>query len=349
MAIEVQVGRTGAITPVARLDPVFVGGVTVSNVTLHNKSEIQRLGVRVGDTVVVRRAGDVIPQIVSVDLNQRPSKTSEFEFPLVCPECGSEVVASGEGIISRCSGGLVCGAQLREGIKHFVSRKAMDIDGLGDKIVQALVEQGLISSVADLYALQYQEVLALEGFAEKSAANLIDNIERSKATSLPRLLFALGIPQVGETTAEQLATHFGTLEAISMLCQEKLEAVPDIGPIVAMSIVQFFQDQNNIKVIKTLLDRGVQYPAIDVSKLESQDTLPLFSKTVVLTGGLESMTRSQAKQKLQALGAKVTGSVSKNTDMVVVGTDAGSKAKKAESLGIKMLDEEALLELLSEG
>ena len=349
LAIEVQVGRTGAITPVARLDPVFVGGVTVSNVTLHNKSEIQRLGVRVGDTVVVRRAGDVIPQIVSVDLNQRPSKTSEFEFPLVCPECGSEVVASGEGIISRCSGGLVCGAQLREGIKHFVSRKAMDIDGVGDKIVQALVVQGLISSVADLYALQYQEVLALEGFAEKSAANLIDNIERSKATSLPRLLFALGIPQVGETTAEQLATHFGTLEAISMLSQEKLEAVPDIGPIVAMSIVQFFQDQNNIKVIKTLLDRGVQYPAIDVSKLESQDTLPLFSKTVVLTGGLESMTRSQAKQKLQALGAKVTGSVSKNTDMVVVGTDAGSKAKKAESLGIKMLDEEALLELLSEG
>jgi len=341
----VQVGRTGAITPVARLEPVFVGGVTVSNVTLHNKSEIERLGVRVGDTVIVRRAGDVIPQIVSVDLDQRAESSLEFVFPTDCPECGSQIIATGEGIISRCSGGLSCAAQLREGIGHFVSRKAMDIDGLGDKIVQVLVDQKLIKSVADLYSLKYEDVLALEGFAEKSATNLIDNIERSKDTVLSRLLFGLGIPQVGETTAEQLAKTFGKLDVIKQLKQDDLERVPDIGPIVAQSIVQFFLDENNLMVIEQLIESGVNYPLIDVTGIADGD-LPLSSKTIVLTGGLESMTRSQAKSRLQEMGAKVSSSVSKKTDLVVVGTDAGSKAKKAAELGIEMLDEAGLIELL---
>ena len=345
LAIEVQVGRTGAITPVARLEPVFVGGVTVSNVTLHNKSEIERLGVRVGDTVIVRRAGDVIPQIVSVDLDRREESSLGFVFPTDCPECGSQIIATGEGIISRCSGGLSCAAQLREGIRHFVSRKAMDIDGLGDKIVQVLVDQKLINSVADLYSLTYEDVIALEGFAEKSATNLIGNIESSKNTVLPRLLFGLGIPQVGETTAEQLAKTFGKIDVIKQLKHDELERLPDIGPIVAQSIVQFFLDENNLKVIEQLIASGVNYPLIDVSVIAEGD-LPLSSKIIVLTGGLESMTRSQAKSRLQEMGAKVSGSVSKKTDLVVVGTNAGSKATKAADLGIEMLDEAGLIALL---
>ena len=347
IAIEVQVGRSGAITPVARLEPVFVGGVTVSNVTLHNRSEIERLGLRIGDSVVVRRAGDVIPQLVAVDKSQRSADSVEFVFPTSCPECGSEVVTSDEGIISRCSGGMICGAQLREGIIHFVSRKAMDIVGLGDKIVEALVEHKLIKSVADIYRLNYQDVVELDGFADKSARKLIDNIEQSKATVLPRLLYGLGIPQVGESTAEQLANSFGHLDVIKSLGHEDLEAIEDIGPIVAQSIVQFFRDANNLSVLDELFERGVHYPAIKVIDDDASKGLALSAQTFVLTGGLQSMTRSQAKKSLQDLGAKVTGSVSKKTTYVVVGTDAGSKAQKAEQLGIEILDEEALISLLS--
>ncbi len=345
--IQVQVGRTGAITPVARLEPVFVGGVTVSNVTLHNRAEIERLGVRVGDTVMVRRAGDVIPQIVSVNLEKRPPSSKDYVFPTHCPECGSDVVAEGEGIISRCTGGLICGAQVKQAIAHFVSRKAMDIDGLGEKIVDQLVKAELIMSVADIYTLSIEQLLTLEGFADKSAENLIAAIDQSRDAELAKLLFALGLPQVGESTAEQLANSFGSLEVLSQATQDVLEALPDIGPIVAENIVRFFADNNNQMVIEKLLANGVRYQAIDVSKLPDPSSLPLADKTVVLTGGLSSMSRAEAKKRLQALGAKVAGSVSKKTSLVVVGTDAGSKATKAEELGIEMLDEDGLLALLA--
>lgn len=346
--IAVQVGRTGAITPVARLQPLFVGGVTVSNVTLHNQAEIERLDVRVGDTVIVRRAGDVIPQIVSVNLAKRPKNSTPFKFPQHCPECGSDVVAEGEGIIARCSGGLVCSAQVKQAITHFVSRKAMDIDGMGERIVDALVEQELIHNVADIYSLTKEQLLSLEGFAEKSAQNLLDAINASKSTELSRLLYALGILQVGETTAEQLAASFGSLDALLQADQQSLESLPDIGPIVAASIVHFFAESSNREVIDLLLERGVHYPLVDVAQQRDPSSLPLADKTIVLTGGLDSMGRSDAKKRLQALGAKVTGSVSKNTSLVVVGSDAGSKAVKAQELGIEMLSEAQLLALLAE-
>ena len=344
--IDVQVGRTGAITPVARLEPLFVGGVTVSNVTLHNQAEIERLDVRIGDTVVVRRAGDVIPQIVSVNLEKRPTESTAYVFPLKCPVCHSDVVVEGEGIIARCSGGLVCAAQVKQAITHFVSRKAMDIDGLGERIVDVLVDQGLIENVADIYSLQKEQVLGLEGFAEKSAETLIASIAASKSTELSRLLFALGILQVGETTAEQLAMCFGSLNELANADASTLEALPDIGPIVANSIVRFFNDENNQAVVRALIERGVHYPEINVAERPDPSSLPLADKIVVLTGALQTMGRSEAKKRLQALGAKVTGSVSKKTSLVVVGADAGSKAAKAEALGIEMLTEEQLLELL---
>jgi len=346
-SIEVQVGRTGAITPVARLEPVFVGGVTVSNVTLHNQSEIERLNIREGDTVIVRRAGDVIPQIVSVNLEKRLTNSEQYVFPIHCPECGSDVVVEGEGIIARCSGGLICAAQRKQAIKHFVSRKAMDIDGMGERIVDLLVEQGLINNVADIFKLNFQQVYDLDGFAEKSAQNLIDSIERSKQVVLPRLLFALGISQVGETTADQLANQFGDLDSLANTSLESLEALPDIGPIVAVSIVRFFADENNQALLNELQANGVHYPKIDVSALPDPDSLPLANKTIVLTGALQSMSRSEAKKQLQALGAKVAGSVSKKTTLVVVGADAGSKAVKAQELGIEIIDEEGLSKLLT--
>jgi len=346
-AIEVQVGRTGAITPVARLEPLFVGGVTVSNVTLHNQVEIERLGVRVGDTVVVRRAGDVIPQIVSVNVDKRPADSIPYEFPKCCPVCGSEVIAEGEGIIARCSGGLICAAQRMQAIKHFVSRKAMDIDGLGERIVEQLVELELITTVADLYKLKYEDVVSLDGFAEKSAQNLIDSIAQSKQTELERLLYALGILQVGETTAEQLANSFGDITSLASASIETLEALPDIGPVVAQSIAHFFADENNQAVISALFEAGVVYQVIEVSGLPDPSSLPLANKTIVLTGTLQAMSRSDAKKRLQALGAKVTGSVSKKTSLVVVGSDAGSKAIKAQELGVEMIDEEQLQSLLA--
>lgn len=345
--IDVQVGRTGAITPVARLEPLFVGGVTVSNVTLHNKAEIARLDIRVGDTVIVRRAGDVIPQIVGVNLEARPASATPYEFPAHCPVCGSDVVTEGDGVIARCSGGLTCSAQVRQGIKHFVSRKAMDIDGMGDKIVDALVEEGLVSTVADLYLLTFEQVLALEGFAEKSAQNLLSAINNSKQTEFARLLYALGIPQVGETTAEQLAVHFGAMDALKSATQEALEALPDIGPVVAKNIVDFFHDANNLSVITQLHARGVQYEVVDAPTPDAVAALPLTGEVVVLTGALSEMGRTEAKKRLQALGAKVTGSVSKNTTLVIAGADAGSKATRAAELGVRIEDEEYLMQLLA--
>jgi DNA ligase (NAD+) len=344
--IQVQVGRTGAITPVARLEPVFVGGVTVSNVTLHNQNEIERLGVRPGDTVMVCRAGDVIPQVVSVDLSRRPKNSKPYLFPTNCPECDSLIVSEGEGIIARCSGGLVCSAQRKQAIKHFVSRKALDIDGMGDKIVDMLVDLKLVDNVADLFCLEYLQLLGLEGFAEKSSEKLLQAIHSAKQTELARLLYALGISQVGETTAEQLAQSFGSIEKLKDADLEVLEALPDIGPIVAASIVSFFSDPKNLQIIDRLAALGVVYPLIDVPSVADIGKLPLHGKTIVLTGGLESMTRADAKKKLQTYGAKVAGSVSKNTSMVVVGTDAGSKAEKAAELEIEMLDEDQLLTML---
>lgn len=344
--IDVQVGRTGAVTPVARLEPVFVGGVTVSNVTLHNQSEIRRLGVRVGDTVIVRRAGDVIPQIVSVNLDKRPATSVEYKFPTDCPECGSEVVVEGEGVIARCSGGLICRAQVKQAIKHFVSRKAMDIDGMGEKIVDALVEGRLIDNVSDLYSLTFEQVVNLDGFADKSAQNLIDSIASRRHVELSRLLYSLGIPQVGESTAEQLANTFGNLDALKSVGVEVLEGLPDIGPIVAQNIVRFFADSNNQAVMNALVELGVNYDEIAVADLPDPESLPLNGKTIVLTGALQSLSRSDAKKRLQALGAKVSGSVSKKTDLVVIGADAGSKAVKAQELEIETIDEDGLIALL---
>lgn len=343
--IDVQVGRTGAITPVARVEPVFVGGVTVSNVTLHNASEIKRLGVREGDTVSIRRAGDVIPQIVSVDESKRPDGAVAYQFPSNCPVCDSNIVYSGEGIIARCSGGLICAAQRKQAITHFVARRAMDIDGLGERVVEQLVDADMVKNVADLYRLTIEQVLGLEGFAQKSAENLLAAIEKSKDTELSRLIYALGIPQVGETTAEQLANSFGSLEKLTKADAEYLQALPDIGPIVAQCLVDFFADDNNALVLKQLQELGVRYEVIEPSA-ESDIELPLQGEVIVLTGGLESMTRGDAKKRLQALGAKVTGSVSKNTTKVVAGSEAGSKLAKAEALGIDVLDEDGLLTLL---
>lgn len=343
--IDVQVGRTGAVTPVARLEPVFVGGVTVSNVTLHNQTEIKRLDVRVGDTVMVRRAGDVIPQIMSVIAEKRPIASRPFVFPKRCPVCQSEILFEGEGIIARCSGGLSCAAQQKQAISHFVARKSMDIDGMGERIVDALVEKKLVANIADIYALKYEQLLELEGFAEKSAQNLIEAIALSKNTELARLLYSLGISQVGETTAEQLAASYGSLDKLMSTSFQELQSVPDIGPIVANSIVRFFEDTNNRQVIQALLDAGVNYPVIEGS---ANKDLLLEGKVVVLTGSLNAMSRTDAKKKLQNMGAKVTGSVSKNTSLVVVGRDAGSKAMKAKELGIEMIDEQALLDLLAE-
>jgi len=346
--IEVQVGRTGAVTPVARLDSVFVGGATVSNATLHNRAEIERLDVRKGDTVIVRRAGDVIPEIVSVQKDKRKKGARRYVFPTHCPVCGSEIVyEGGEGIIARCSGGLFCDAQRKESIKHFASRRAMDIDGLGDKIVEQLVDRGMVNDAADLYALTREQIAGLERMAAKSAQNLVDALEKSKDTSLDRFLFALGIPQVGETTAQQLAAHFGSLERLMEADSETLQEVPDIGPVVAESIATFFAQAHNREVIRKLQQAGVHWAEHEPARPPAGEQ-SLAGRTFVLTGTLDSMTRDEAKRALQGLGAKVTGSVSKKTDYVVVGADPGSKAVKAEELGVETLDEEELRKLLDQ-
>ena len=343
--IEVQVGRTGAITPVARLQPVFVGGATVSNATLHNRAEIERLDIRVGDTVIVRRAGDVIPEVVSVNLDKRPTGTRPYKFPSKCPVCKSDVVYEGEGIVARCSGGLYCSAQLKQSFKHFASRRAMDIEGLGDKIVDQLIDRKMVQDPADLYSLTVEQLACMERLAQKSAQNLAFALESSKSTTLPRFLYALGIGQVGETTAQQLASHFGSLQAIMDADEEDLAQVQDIGPIVAESIFTFFRQRHNVEVIAKLTAAGINWPE-QQAEVNAANKL-LTGKTFVLTGTLDAMTRDEAKKRLQTLGAKVTSSVSSKTDYVVVGADAGSKAVKAEQLGVDMLDEEQFLDLIN--
>lgn len=343
LAIDVQVGRTGAITPVARLEPVFVGGVTVTNATLHNQDEIDRKDVRIGDTVVVRRAGDVIPEVANVVMPKRKKGARKFKMPDTCPVCGSEVVRLENEAIARCTGGLFCEAQRKEAIKHFASRKAMDIDGLGDKLVEQLVDEGLIHDAADLFTLKQEQVAGLDRMADKSAQNLIDALEKSKQTTLERFIFSLGIRQVGETTARTLAQHFGTLDAVMKAKEDELIDVPDVGPVVAESIAHFFGEKHNKDVINKLIKAKVNWPDVAVTP-QSEQTLS--GKTFVVTGTLSSMGRDEAKAKLIALGAKVAGSVSKKTDYVVVGENPGSKATKAEQLGVDILDEDAFLKLV---
>ncbi len=341
LGIDIQVGRTGALTPVARLEPVNVAGVTVTNATLHNEDEIRRKDIRIGDTVIVRRAGDVIPQVVRVVPDERPSDALKFEMPTTCPQCGSEAIRDEDEAVIRCSGGLFCPAQRKEAIKHFASRRAMDIEGLGDKLVEQLVDLGLVSNPADLYRLNAETLSGLERMGEKSATNLIDALEQSKATTLPRFLFALGIREVGEATALAIARHFGEIGPVIEADAQQLQQVPDVGPIVADHIVTFFRQAHNLEVVDALRRAGIGWESIAVS----EEQLPLDGKTVVLTGTL-SRPRNQIKEQLQVLGARVAGSVSKKTDYLVAGSDAGSKLEKAKQLGIEILDEGELDELL---
>jgi len=340
--IDIQVGRTGALTPVARLESVFVGGVNVTNATLHNEDEINLKDIRIGDTVVIRRAGDVIPQIVSVVLERRPENTAQFVMPTSCPVCGSDVLrAEGEAVL-RCTGGLYCGAQRKEAIKHFSSRRALDIEGLGDKIVEQLVDEKLVEHVDDLYSLQREQLIKLERMGEKSADKLLASLEKSKSTTLARFLYALGIREVGETTAQTLASHLGSLEKIMFADEERLLQVPDVGPVVAAHIIAFFRQTHNLDVITALQAKGLHWTDVILST-ESQ---VLAGKTFVLTGTLTNLTRDQAKARLQALGAKVSGSVSAKTHCVVAGTEAGSKLEKAKALGVEVLTEVEFLEMI---
>ncbi len=342
-AIEVQVGRTGVITPVARLKPVFVGHVTVTNATLHNADEVARKDVQVGDAVIVRRAGDVIPEIVRVVLERRPPDAKPFAMPETCPVCGSRVVRLEGGAAARCIGGLYCRAQRQEAIRFFASRRALDIEGLGDKLVEQLVERDLVRNPADLYGLDMATLAGLERMGAKSAAKLVEALERGKNTTLARFLYALGIREVGEATALALADHFGTLEALMAAEEESLRQVPDVGPVVAAAIRAFFQEPHNLAVIARLRAAGVHWPETAAKTVADQ---PLAGKSFVLTGTLESLTRDLASDQLRALGAKVSGSVSKKTDYVVAGRDAGSKLDKARELGVAVLDEAGLLALL---
>lgn len=341
--IEVQVGRTGALTPVARLEPVFVGGVTVTNATLHNAEEIRRKDVRPGDWVVVRRAGDVIPEVVAPVLDRRPAGTQVWQMPRECPECGSAVEQVEGEAVARCSGGLVCPAQRRRAIEHFAGRAAMDIEGLGKKLIAQLVDADLVHSPADLYRLDADVLQGLDRMGEKSASNLVESLRRSRQTTLARLLYALGMREVGEVTAAQLARHFGSLEAVSEADAEELAAVPDVGPVVAAHIEAFFAESHNREVIDQLLAAGVEYQREAPRKVEN---LPLAGQTFVLTGSLEGLTRSEARQALEERGAKVTSSVSKKTTAVIAGTEPGSKLDKARDLGVEILDEQALEEML---
>lgn len=345
LGIDVQVGRTGAITPVARLSPVFVGGVTVTNVTLHNEDEVRRKDVRIGDTVIVRRAGDVIPEIVSVSLSQRPESTVSFNMPVLCPVCESILEKiEGEAII-RCSAGLYCSAQRKESIKHFASRKAMDVEGLGDKLVEQLVDEGLVETPADLYGLSKDELSGLERMAEKSANNILVALQKSMLTTLPRFLYALGIREVGEVTAESLAHHFGSIEKLQAAKADELENVQDVGPIVAQHVISFFHQEHNQEVIQCLLEQGVDWPEVSDS---TQENATLAGKVFVITGSLSTMKREQAKTQLKKLGAKITNSVSKKTDFLVAGADSGSKLGKARDLGVEVLTEQQMLELISD-
>jgi len=341
LGIEVQVGRTGALTPVARLKPVFVGGVTVTNATLHNESELRRKDVRVGDTVVVRRAGDVIPEIVSVRPEARPPDATVFEFPSKCPVCGSAVVKNEDEAAYRCSGGLYCAAQRKQALLHFASRRAMNIEGLGERLVDQLVDNELVRSPSNLYELSVSQLQDLERMGEKSAANLVAELGRSRKTTLERLIYALGIRNVGESTARDLARHFGDLEPLAKASEEELLQVPDIGPVVARSIRQFFDEPHNRQVMDGLVRAGVHWPRSAPAPRTSG-----ASKTFVLTGSLSGMTRDEARAAIEARGHKVVASVSKKTDFVVAGEDAGSKLEKARALGVRVLDEKQFTELL---
>lgn len=342
--ITVQVGRTGAITPVARLKPVFVGGVTVTNATLHNEDEVRRKDVHVGDTVSVRRAGDVIPEVVSVVVEKRPLNVRRFEMPKVCPECGSHILKQADEAVARCTGGLFCPAQRKQAITHYASRRAMDIEGLGEKLVDQLVEANLVHTLADIYKLDLATLSNLDRMAEKSAQNILDALDASKMTTLARFIYSLGMRNVGEATAKDLAKHFGNLPALMQASTQDLLNVNDVGPVVAESIINFFSEEHNQGVIAELLAAGITWPETDGKQLA---TGKLLGKTFVLTGTLPNLSRDSAKELVEAAGGKVSGSVSKKTDFVVVGSDAGSKLDKAQELGITILDEDGLLDLLA--
>ena len=343
--VDFQVGRTGALTPVARLKPVFVGGVTVSNVTLHNMDELERKDVRIGDTVVVRRAGDVIPEVVRVLVERRPADARRVELPATCPVCGSHVTRDEGEAVARCSGGLVCSAQRREALLHFASRRAMDVDGLGEKVVEQLVESGRVQTPADLYALTAEELAALERMGAKSAANLVEALAASRRTTLARFLYALGIRDVGEATALALANHFGRLDALMAAGYEEIQQVRDVGPVVARHVRDFFDESHNLEVIAALRRAGVAWPEGEPAPSAPIEG-PLTGEVLVITGTLASMTRDQARDAARAAGATVTDSVSKKTTLLVAGTEAGSKLRKAIDLGVRVADEQEFLALL---
>ena len=343
--VEFQVGRTGAITPVARLEPVQVAGVLVSNATLHNADEIERLGLRIGDKVVIRRAGDVIPQVVNVVLSERPDDTRAVEFPSHCPVCGSDVERVEGEAVTRCTGGLICGAQRKEALKHFVSRRALDVDGMGDKIIDQLVEKEYVHTPAELFRLSAGKLTGLDRMGPKSAQNVVNALEKSKETTFARFLYALGIREVGEATAAGLAAHYGSLEALTAASIDDLQKVPDVGIVVATHVFNFFAEESNLDVIHQLQAEGVRWPAPVVINADEIDS-PFAGKPVVLTGSLSQMSRDDAKARLVELGAKVAGSVSKKTDLVIAGEAAGSKLVKAQELGIEVIDEAEMLRLL---
>ena len=345
--IEIQVGRTGKLTPVAKLEPVFVGGTTVSNATLHNLFEMRRKGIRVGDQVIIRRAGDVIPEVVGKVDARRAHYVPNFRMPRHCPICGSDVVREKGGIDHRCSGGIFCPAQRKQAMLHFAGRRAMDIEGLGDKLVDQLVDGGLVTSLPGLYKLGVAKLTALERMGDRSALNLIDALEKSKHTTLARFLFALGIRQVGETTAKDLAKHFGNMDALMNATEEQLLAVKDVGPIVAKSIAAFFAEAHNREVVAQLIAAGVSFPESDGAAAAPAGPQPLAGKTLVLTGTLPTLSRDEAKELIEAAGGKVSGSVSKKTSYVIAGEEAGSKLDKARELGVTILDEAGLQALLA--
>ncbi len=344
--VDFQVGRTGALTPVARLEPVAVGGVMVSNATLHNMDEIERKDIRIGDIVIVRRAGDVIPEVVAPVIQQREGKLKKPKMPRRCPVCNSEVIQQSGQAAYRCVGGLICAAQRKEAIKHYASRKAMDIEGLGDKLVEQMVEQGLIESIADLYHLQLEQVAGLERMAEKSARNLLAALEKTRTTSLARFIYALGIREVGEATAEALASHFGELEAMMDATIEDLQLVPDVGPVVAENIRHFFDQQRNRGIVEQLLAQGVNWPKANLSR--SRQSQSLIGKTYVISGTLAGLSRDQAAKLLKQRGARVSGSVSAKTTALISGGSPGSKLAKAEALGVEILDQAGFERLIGD-
>jgi DNA ligase (NAD+) len=341
LGIDVQVGRTGKLTPVARLKPVEVGGVVVSNVTLHNESEIQRKDIRIGDTVLVRRAGDVIPEILYPIVKEGVQRSELFQMPKICPVCGSAAVREPEEVDYRCTGGFKCYAQLKESLYHYGHRRALDIEGFGDKIIEKLVDQGILKNLSDIYKLTYSELAKLDRYGELSAKNLINAIERSKQTTLDKFLFGLGIRHVGETTAKDLSKHFGSLDKILGATYTQLLSVTSIGPVIANSIIRFFSDMKNIEIVNEIIKHGVSWPDVEVI-----NSGKLKGLSFVITGSFDNISRDQIKDNLEKHGAKVSGSVSKNTDYVLAGANAGSKLTKAKELGITVIDLNQLEELL---